>query len=457
LAKKRSLIIQEILDATLNHFPKILEGKAFNTEVAQTIETFFLCDHCNELDNTSSHSKHHSKGDDDDNSSVSGGKGAHPQQKNNRSASGGLAVNPIEDVVHNLGKFIKKTLSQNEDNFNKSKGLAGSSSGTSTPVVPITRKTRKSVVLRRFDDDELKQVGEEANLLLDDERPHAELLPSYSQPVPNFSSRGSKIGDLLENNPIIFMLIAIASMIFLKGAGNLAVTLDFDILLLFLWAAFCVGLHTPRPMISGIDKHFGPPPSTPKAASKAPVMKARDQDGRKLLRMSMVSTPDSRKSIRNFEAIRDEEEDDEIMQVNQSPLPRFPEGASLGSEINCWSEPEPTNFHVRGPKYLNDKVKVESGDFVFPVRGVDLFLTDTCPENAGSNAGVMGGKLRDVPTFIINFRLPWGVLLSYFEIPELFVPFVKAGYGRSLLISIFIFFGFPPPHICLSCSPLSQS
>jgi hypothetical protein len=44
-----------------------------------------------------------------------------------------------------------------------------------------------------------------------------------------------------------------------------------------------------------------------------------------------------------------------------------------------------------------------------------------------SNPGVMGGQLRNLPTFIINFRLPWGILLAYFEIPEVFVPFVKAG------------------------------
>lgn len=41
----------------------------------------------------------------------------------------------------------------------------------------------------------------------------------------------------------------------------------------------------------------------------------------------------------------------------------------------------------------------------------------------------MGGELRDVPTFIINFRLPWGVLLFYFEIPERFLPFVKGCYN----------------------------
>lgn len=41
----------------------------------------------------------------------------------------------------------------------------------------------------------------------------------------------------------------------------------------------------------------------------------------------------------------------------------------------------------------------------------------------------MGGALRDVPTFIINFRLPWGVLLFYYEIPERFLPFIKGCYN----------------------------
>jgi len=40
----------------------------------------------------------------------------------------------------------------------------------------------------------------------------------------------------------------------------------------------------------------------------------------------------------------------------------------------------------------------------------------------------MGGKLRDVPTFIINFRLPWGVLVFYSEIPERFLPFLHSCY-----------------------------
>lgn len=40
----------------------------------------------------------------------------------------------------------------------------------------------------------------------------------------------------------------------------------------------------------------------------------------------------------------------------------------------------------------------------------------------------MGARLRDVPTFIINFRLPWGVLVFYSEIPEKFLPFLRSCY-----------------------------
>jgi hypothetical protein len=114
--------------------------------------------------------------------------------------------------------------------------------------------------------------------------------------------------------------------------------------------------------------------------------------------------------------------------LTKTPMDMFPPGAKLGTHFNCWSVPDSTNFHVRGPNYLVDKKKVESGEFLFPARAVDLFLTDACPENIGSNSGIMGGALREKPTLIINFRLPWGVFVSYFEIPERFIPFVRKRY-----------------------------
>jgi hypothetical protein len=120
--------------------------------------------------------------------------------------------------------------------------------------------------------------------------------------------------------------------------------------------------------------------------------------------------------------------DEEHEATMGSPMAMFPEGAKIGSHNNCYSVPDFAAYNVRGANYLKDKKKVPSGDFIFPVRGVDLFLTDTCPENVGSNSSVFGGNLAEVPTFIINFRLPWGVLIFYFEIPARFLPFLKAGY-----------------------------
>ena len=37
--------------------------------------------------------------------------------------------------------------------------------------------------------------------------------------------------------------------------------------------------------------------------------------------------------------------------------------------------------------------------------------------------------MREKPTFIVNFRLPWAVLLFYAEIPERLLPFLHACYG----------------------------
>ena len=39
--------------------------------------------------------------------------------------------------------------------------------------------------------------------------------------------------------------------------------------------------------------------------------------------------------------------------------------------------------------------------------------------------------MREKPTFIVNFRLPWGILLAYFEIPQRFIPYVRAGHEEG--------------------------
>ena len=418
MAKKRSQIIKETLEATLSYFPDELKSHRFHADIARRIETFFLTDHCIEADENTLNSSSSSLGKFTDALKHPGDVFKHPKRysslsedeksnkKHNKKPSIGFKLenpldsvgNTVEKAVGTVGAFLKQKLSgEEEEKQNKDRGVnlpppidTSASSGIQSlksPVVPYTRKTRRSSTRRLHDEDELNEVGEEANLLLDDDRPPTELVPSYSHPVPNFRSRGTKAGDLLENNPLIFALITIASILFLKFACKLTVSMDLDILLLLIWAAFCIGLHTPRPMIGGVDKSTAPPvPPTP--INRRELLTKNDRHGRRLLRMSMrMSTPDaqtsSTRSAALFDSIRIEEEEDEIMEVNQSPLPMFPEDAKLGSKLNCWSEPESTRFHVRGPKYLADKVKIPSGAFVFPVRGVDLFLTDACPENAG--------------------------------------------------------------------------
>jgi len=44
------------------------------------------------------------------------------------------------------------------------------------------------------------------------------------------------------------------------------------------------------------------------------------------------------------------------------------------------------------------------------------------------NSAVFGGKLREKPTFLVNFRLPWGVFILYFEIPNFYLPFLQKAY-----------------------------
>lgn len=53
------------------------------------------------------------------------------------------------------------------------------------------------------------------------------------------------------------------------------------------------------------------------------------------------------------------------------------------STKNYWSLPIAQNYQIRGPNYLKDGKKISSGNFIFPTRGADLFLTNSCPSNVG--------------------------------------------------------------------------
>lgn len=424
LAKQRTKILNDVLDATMHYFPTAtsMNQHAYCREVAMILQTFFLTDHC------VSHEE-----DDEGVSATTANKANASDSLKKSEGPLGLLKRVQEDV-----KDVRL------DDLNPLNWLQGKAAGSehSQPssasiVVPLSHRQRRTVEQRDRDNQDLSEVaGEEAKLLLDDDRPPTELLPSYAQPRPVVSATKYKFGIWLDNNPIAFFVICVVVVRILEKAGARSIRLDADIALLVVFASFCLGLHTPRPMVGGFDR----PPTMMGAVEHAPALKV-DVSGSKLMRRSLkssVTSPMAGENSGSFAAspsprmasgLSEESAASDVVEDEatlQSPMAKYPEDAPIGEYTNRWSDPPASDFEVRGSDYLKDRVKVRSDNFLFPCRGLDLFLTDTCPSNVGQNPHLFGGRLREMPTFIINFRLPWGVLLLYFEIPKTFVPFVMA-------------------------------
>ena len=333
--------------ATLNHFPLDSNANMFSMNVSHTIETLFLTDHCTE------------------------GDGPHSDEFKNYSAER-LRPSANSNLVDERQSLRTPAKIRSGDNQPMTT--------PSTPVVPRSKKRRNSVSMRKLDQDELEKVGKTANLFVDVERPQSGLAHSYSARTHSLDSSGSMMGGLFETNPIAFVVYMVGLLFGLRRVSTITVTVDLDVLMLIAWAFYCIGFHSPRDSnIDGIDETVRPPPTPPSNAT--------DLHGRSLLRsMSRkMSNQDSIASTRASAGSKpmDFDGDNDVMNEIQSPLQEYPKGAKLGTHFNCWSHPVCDNFSVRGPNYLKDGVKIESGDFLWPVRGVDLFLTDTPPENAG--------------------------------------------------------------------------
>ena len=117
----------------------------------------------------------------------------------------------------------------------------------------------------------------------------------------------------------------------------------------------------------------------------------------------------------------DTDEGDDVLETPQqdtvlsSPLPEYPSNGG----VSCWSRPPCDIFYVRGASYLQDKVKVPSGEAPLICRGVDVWLTDNPQRHIARHPSVLGGRLGETDTFLLNFLLPFGNFVSYFEIPPL--------------------------------------
>uniref|UniRef100_A0A7S2URM0 Protein ENHANCED DISEASE RESISTANCE 2 C-terminal domain-containing protein n=1 Tax=Attheya septentrionalis TaxID=420275 RepID=A0A7S2URM0_9STRA len=300
---------------------------------------------------------------------------------------------------------------------------------STTPVVPLTRRHRPSIVVRKKDEALMEDVQE--SFVLDDERKLDLLFPSYSEPP-----QSTKIPNYVDPFGSIFSF----SLLFSVGVGvfytaSLSnITIDGDVALLCMFVAFCLGIHMPR-YPSVMDK-----PLSTSISARLPLVTFQEKhrvdrrsmvqnDAGALLRLSLAR-PASR-SLTKKESMTMEEDEivDELAPPHApEPMKMYPKGEKLGEHFNCWSTPLYSDFNVRGSLYLKDKKKVSSGPYLFPMRGVDLFLTDDCPANVGRHPLMFGGRLREVSTFILNFRLPWGVLVFYSEIPSKFLPFLRYGY-----------------------------
>ena len=104
--------------------------------------------------------------------------------------------------------------------------------------------------------------------------------------------------------------------------------------------------------------------------------------------------------------------------VLSSPLPKYPDNEGN----SCWSEPRDDIFKVRGKTYLRDRIKIPSGPAPFKSRGCDMWLTDNPERNISRLPCVLGKKLREKDTFLVNFLLPFGNFVMYFSVDEEAMP-----------------------------------
>lgn len=86
---------------------------------------------------------------------------------------------------------------------------------------------------------------------------------------------------------------------------------------------------------------------------------------------------------------------------------------------NSWFPPDHTLFSVRSTTYFENRIKAPSAHAPpFECRGVEVWLSDNPLRNIARHPAILGGKLGEEDTFLVNFLLPFGNLCSYFKVPS---------------------------------------
>jgi len=295
---------------------------------------------------------------------------------------------------------------------------------------PLTMRHRSSFVDRMAEERSLQEV---AHILLSEELGSSEKADDggaeSSTRSTNTENWVIKVPTteirLLPRHPTDFGIIVAVGVVFFKAIEGRVLNIQLDALVIFGFLCGLLGRHWTLHIQEGVADASHQP--TPKEKGKKSPEPPRPRPTMHRVSGSInVSTQQAhkfsllQKSLRHLGGIL---KDTETSVVPAKTFHKFPDGAAIGSHHNCWSSPPSGNFRVRGPTYLKDKAKVPSANYLFPCRGCDLFLTDNAPVNVGRNRSILGGKLRDAPTFIINYRLPWGIFGTFSPVKQLFFFF----------------------------------
>eukprot|EP00540_Astrosyne_radiata_P017975 CAMPEP_0116822790 /NCGR_PEP_ID=MMETSP0418-20121206/466_1 /TAXON_ID=1158023 /ORGANISM="Astrosyne radiata, Strain 13vi08-1A" /LENGTH=343 /DNA_ID=CAMNT_0004450947 /DNA_START=115 /DNA_END=1145 /DNA_ORIENTATION=+ len=196
--------------------------------------------------------------------------------------------------------------------------------------------------------------------------------------------------------------------------------IKLDVLLLTWAILFVLGRETKTQQIPE-PKEPTPPQTEKKAETTENLFSGEDSE---------LSLVDIHSATTDEEEEEEEEEEDgedgvldsagtgpidEGAKKLSSPLPQYPANGG----VSCWSKPNDEIFRVRSITYLQDRVKLPSAPAPFTCRGVDIWLTDNAERHIARHPSVMGGKLHEEDTFLVNFLLPFGNLVAYFGVPPL--------------------------------------
>ena len=272
------------------------------------------------------------------------------------------------------------------------------SGGPSSPAQPksalrteaISRKTRRSVVLRAQDTDELKQLeNERGGLVLLEDDANTDKLKSK----PKSSKIASSLITL--GIPSIKVAAFALAIYLLHAARDISIKVDGDYALLFCFVLFAMGFKVSRLTEQEHDEEHkakGKQDVSPRGVKFTDSVEvraaAKQRQSLALLRKSMSLGAVNRKALMNDISEDDipslhEEAEFAARPLVESPLATFPPNGDPETDFNCISGPPCDVFPVRGKSYLVDRKKSPSEAMLFPCRGADLLLTDECPENVG--------------------------------------------------------------------------